>query len=391
MFAEAGCTFHSRSGRVAPITLDVAQPGAAGDGGPSGSDPSTPPPVLGSIADGVVVVDCDRVIRWANPAAEEMLHAGRDDLSGQECWEVFGCHRDGDLSCGAVCPFQRVLATGEALVQTAFPSRSKGSTIWISGSLAAVEHDGRSAVVATLRDVTTSREVEELESDFVSIVSHELRGPLTALKGFVQTLIRKGDDLPEETKKDFLETINQQADRLNQLVEDLLNVSRIEARRLQMKVGPVDLEERVNRLVGEFQTKWGRHEIVTDRAPDLPKIPADEKKVDEILINLLDNAVKYSPGGGPVRVLIQQVDDDLHVSVEDSGIGIAPEDAARLFQKFHRIATPQTRDIGGTGLGLYIVKHLVEAQGGRIWVTSAPSKGSTFTFTLPLDGPPGGG
>jgi two-component system phosphate regulon sensor histidine kinase PhoR len=391
VFGRRRTPFRSRRDRVAPITLDVAQPGAAGDGGNSGHQPPTPPPVLGSIADGVVVVDRDLKVRWANQAAEEILETSWDGISGKECREVFDCRRDGDLSCGAVCPFRRVVATGESLIQTAFPAKRKDVTIWISGSLSPLDGDGTNGVVATLRDVTTSREVEDLESDFVSIVSHELRGPLTALKGFVQTLIRKGDELPDETKKDFLETINQQADRLNQLVEDLLNVSRIEARRLQMKIVPVDLEERVKRLVDEFQTKWGHHDIVTDRAPDLPKVPADEKKIDEILINLLDNAVKYSPGGGRVTVLLQQVDDDVQVSVEDSGIGIAPEDAARLFQKFHRIATPQTREIGGTGLGLYIVKHLVEAQGGRIWVTSAPGRGSTFTFTLPLDGPPGSG
>jgi signal transduction histidine kinase len=116
----------------------------------------------------------------------------------------------------------------------------------------------------------------------------------------------------------------------------------------------------------------------------VPPVKGDAKKVDEILINLIDNAIKYSPDGGEVRVSMVRDGDFVEVSVEDSGIGIAPEDAARLFQKFHRVSTPETRDIGGTGLGLYIVKNLVEAHGGRIWLQSAPGVGTTFTFTLPV-------
>lgn len=342
---------------------------------------------LRSMADGVVVVDAALEVTWVNNSAEELLGANHEELRGKACHELFDCHRDGDLTCGVVCPFQRVMTTGDDLPQVAFPSPGPRGSIWISGSFSHFEESGEDRVVATLRDVTNSKEVEELQSDFVSIVSHELRGPLTALKGFVQTLLRKGNELPEEARQEFLETINQQADRLNQLVEDLLNVSRIEARRLQMKLTMVDLEQHVRALMTQFQAKWG-HRNISVEVDGSTSVFADEKKVDEILINLLDNAVKYSPDGGGVRVTIQRIEDAVQVSVEDSGVGIAPEDAARLFQKFHRIATPQTRDIGGTGLGLYIVKNLVEAHGGGIWVTSAPGEGSTFTFTLPVEGPP---
>lgn len=349
--------------------------------------------LLVASADGILVVDRNRRVERTNPALDELTGLSSQQTTGQTCWELLGCKRDGKLACGDVCPFERVFASGDSLTDVSFQIHRPGSEpIWVSGSYAPVRNiDGEfKSGIGSLRDVTKSKEVEQLQNDFVSIVSHELRGPLTAIKGFVQTLILKGERLTEDARRDFLATINDQADRLNQLVEDLLNVSRIESRRLHMRISEVDIEALCRKLINQFRAKWGHRNIQIDVDPNLPLVQADEKKLDEILVNLIDNAVKYSPEGGTVKVAMVPHEDSVQVSVEDSGIGIAPDEAARLFEKFHRIASPETRDIGGTGLGLYIVKSLVEAHGGRIFVTSASGVGSIFTFTLPLVGPADG-
>lgn len=337
-------------------------------------------------ADGIVVVDASRRVERVNPALQQILGYKEGEWAGKSCWEIFGCKRDGQQACGHKCPFERVFESGETLRDITFQARRQGGPdIWISGAYAQVTdlEGNRTFGIGSLRDITRAKEIEQLQHDFVSIVSHELRGPLTAIKGFVQTLLLKSDRLPPETVTEFLSTINEQADRLNQLVEDLLNVSRIETRRLSIRPAEFDLEAMTRKLLNQFSSKWGGREIVIEADLDLPLVNADEKKIDEVMVNLIDNAVKYSPAGGAVRVNMRRVEDGVEVSVEDSGIGIAPEDATKLFERFQRIASPETRDIGGTGLGLYIVKNLIEAHGGRIFVTSAPGVGSTFTFFLP--------
>jgi two-component system phosphate regulon sensor histidine kinase PhoR len=335
--------------------------------------------------DGVLIVDQGRVVVQMNPSMVRISETPLEEGLGSACHELFNCHTEDGLACGAVCPFERVLVTGDPVPDATIRLERNGATKWLAGSFARSDTaSGQTVVIGSVRNITKSKEMEELQNDFVSIVSHELRGPLTAIKGFVQTLLRKMDEIPANTRIEFLTTINEQADYLNQLVEDLLNVSRIEAKRLKTETKIIDLGARVEKLTKDFQPKWGDRKVIVSGDPDVPPVKGDAKKVDEILINLIDNAIKYSPDGGEVRVSMVRDGDFVEVSVEDSGIGIAPEDAARLFQKFHRVSTPETRDIGGTGLGLYIVKNLVEAHGGRIWLQSAPGVGTTFTFTLPV-------
>lgn len=346
--------------------------------------------LLYASADGMMVVDPGRVVNRTNPALVQITGLPLEQVEGRTCEEIFGCRRDGRLSCGKVCPFERVLGTGEPLRDHLFQSvKDDEPPKWISGAYAPVRDTAGKITLAigSLRDVSRSKEVEQLQHDFVSIVSHELRGPLTAIKGFIKTLLTKGHRLPQETHQEFLETINEQADRLNQLVEDLLNVSRIESRRLRLTLTDVDLEAVTRKLVSQFSSKWGHRSILIESDPNVPLIRADHKKIEEVLINLIDNAIKYSPEGGDIKVMFARMEESIEVAIEDSGLGMAPEDTARLFEKFHRIATRQTRDIGGTGLGLYIVKNLVEAHGGGIIVSSAPGVGSTFTVTLPVRGP----
>ncbi|MGH2704941.1 MAG: ATP-binding protein [Actinomycetota bacterium] len=336
--------------------------------------------VLSSSADGTLVVDRQRRVVRTNPALLS-LTGSNGPAMGRRCDEVLGCSRPGGLACGDRCPFSEVLESEDAVLDHTFDLRGR----WVSGAYAPIRgRDGRLAfVIGSLRDVTRAKEMEQLQHDFVSIISHELRGPLTAVKGFVTTLLRQETRLPPDARREFLRTINDQADRLNDLVDDLLSVSRIESRRLHMKLEAFDLEPLARKVLDGMRGKWGDRDIVLEAPTDLSPVHADGARISQVLVNLVDNAVKYSPAGGPVRVCLSETEEDVAVAVEDSGIGIAPEDAARLFEKFNRISTPETRDIGGTGLGLYIVKSIVEAHGGRIFLSSAPGVGSTFTFELP--------
>ena len=287
----------------------------------------------------------------------------------------------------------RVVQVGVVLVVAAFSTyvwererriRALGEEITVRR----VEAARMSAEVVSLqRDMARQREMEQLQRDLVSIVSHEVRGPLAAIKGFSATLLVQSHRMTAEDRHGFLEGIDQQADRLARLVEDLLEVQTIDAGALRIRPSEVDLESLTRGVVTRFSSKWGERRIVMRADPGLPAVPADPARIEEVLANLIDNAVKYSPRGGDVGVALAHGRRCVEVSVSDAGIGIPADEIPRLFQKFHRIACPETRGIGGSGLGLYIVKGLVEAHGGRICVASRPGEGSTFTFSLPLEAP----
>lgn len=339
-------------------------------------------------ADAILAVDVHRRVQRMNPALQELTGISEFRATGKRCEELFNCRQDsGEFACGKTCPFEKVLTSGDMVTDHVFQAtNAAGVAKWVAGAYSPVRDLEGNIVLAigSLRDVTSSKDMEHLQEDFVSIVSHELRSPLTAIKGFVMTLLLKSDRLSPETREEFLETIDDQANRLNALVEDLLNVSRIETKRLKLNLVELDVEALLRKLVGQFQTKWGDRMILIEGDPSVPLLMADTSRLEEIFINLIDNAVKYSPMGGDIRVLVGQTQGNLEVSVEDHGLGMNPEDVSKLFRKFHRVASRETRDIGGTGLGLYIVKSLVEAHGGQVVVTSVPGVGSTFTLIFPL-------
>jgi len=241
--------------------------------------------------------------------------------------------------------------------------------------------------VMIFNDITEIRNLERMKSAFVATVSHELRTPLTAIKGFISTLLMDSEDAftPEE-RREFYSIIDQETDRLTRLINDLLNIARIEAgESLKPVYKQVDFYTLSKKVVMIQQQATSKHTIIHDVPPDLPKIIADEDKVDQILTNLLSNAIKYSPNGGEVRVKAWEEDaDHIIFYVSDQGIGIPKEHLTKVFEKFHRVDNSDTRKQYGTGLGLYLVKHLVEViHGGQIWVESEVGVGSTFYVRLP--------
>ena len=257
----------------------------------------------------------------------------------------------------------------------------------VETSIVRDEHGNPTGIVALFSDITEIRRLERKKTEFVSAVSHELRTPLTSIKGFIATLLedREGH-FDAETRYEFYQIIDQETDRLRRLIEDLLNLSRIERGvALQPHWQRVDLTKVIDRVLSIQKGYTDKHQLIADVPEPLPLIVADEDKLESVLTNLVNNAIKYSPNGGEVRVRAVREDNSILISVQDQGIGIPKDKLTRIFEKFERVDTKETRAAGGTGLGLYLVKHLVELHEGQIWAESeGVGKGSTFYVRIPI-------
>jgi len=247
--------------------------------------------------------------------------------------------------------------------------------------------DGRTiGVVTVFNDVTELKNIERMKSAFVATVSHELRTPLTAIKGFISTLIAD-DHFPEQERKEFYTIIDHECDRLTRLINDLLNIARIEAgESLKPHYQKVDLVQLTKKVLLIQKQSTNRHELLLEADEEIPEMIGDQDKLDQILTNLVSNAIKYSPNGGNITVSIKKEEPNIHIIVADQGIGIPKEHLPKIFERFHRVHTEDNRRIYGTGLGLYLVKHLVEQiHLGKVWAESEVGKGSKFHVLLPIE------
>jgi signal transduction histidine kinase len=235
-----------------------------------------------------------------------------------------------------------------------------------------------------VHDITLEKELEEIKSQLLSTVSHELRTPLASIKGFATTLLRRDVEWDEESRREFLSIIDEESDRLSELIGNLLDMSRIEAGELPVEPEPTNLRPVFDETATEFQIMTSRHNIEVDAPPELPLVLADPRRARQVLRNLVENAVKYSPDGGEIVISAEQKQGMLQISVGDVGIGIDADQVERIFDRFYQVDSASTRQVGGSGLGLAISRAIVEAHGGTIWVDSRPGEGSTFYFTLPL-------
>ena len=225
-----------------------------------------------------------------------------------------------------------------------------------------------------------------MKTEFVSLVSHELRTPLTSIKGYVDLLIDGTVGELEPMQIEFLEIVQSNTDRLVSLINDLLDISRIEARRMELHLTPVDLQLVVRNVVAMLgpQIAAKGQTLALCGADALPEVVADGNRITQVVTNLLSNAHKYTPSGGHIAITITTEPSALRIAVRDTGVGLTADEQAQLFTKFFRAANPMTQDVGGTGLGLTITRSLVEMHGGQIRVEIAPGAGSEFSFTLPL-------
>jgi signal transduction histidine kinase/CheY-like chemotaxis protein len=253
------------------------------------------------------------------------------------------------------------------------------------------DHGRFLGLIKVFNDITAEREIDRLKTEFVSLVSHELRTPLSSIKAYAEILSKKPDrDIDQQVE--FLRIINEETDRLTRLINDILNITKIEERRIDLAMRPVDIGRVIEKSVAAHRSSAQRKDIkiVEDVQKEIPEIHGDEDTLMQVLTNLLNNAVKYSPEGREVRVTAQHSQWDsgfngaVEVSVRDNGVGIPHDDIERIFEKFYRIDRPFIRDQTGTGLGLYFCKYILERHGGRIWAESEEGKGSTFFFTVPV-------
>lgn len=332
--------------------------------------------ILTSMNDGLIAVDRNSCILMINPAVERMFNVDAEAIVGRSLIEVV---RNYDLEK----LLQKALAIEESFVQELQIFAPDPKTFRISTAPLTSE-SGMVGVVAVMRDVTAFREVERMKADFVANVSHELRTPLTSIKGFVETLLDGALDDPV-TAKHFLEIINDETDRLNRLINDLLSLSRVEAKQLELHKVLIDPVKLIGNIVSVLSPQAREKEqtlSVNFREP-LPLIEADEDMIGQVVINLIDNAIKYTPPGGRIDISAGGAGDEVKITVADTGIGIPRASLPRLFERFYRVDKARSREMGGTGLGLAIVKHILEVHGGRIEVDSSIGQGSTFTFYLP--------
>ena len=251
---------------------------------------------------------------------------------------------------------------------------------WIA--IAGVEFFG--GTVYAFRDLTSVRELEEMKADFIATASHELRTPLAAVYGAAQTLLRHDFALDEGGRDRFVSLIADESERLGRIVNEILLASQLDTGRVMLETEPFDPVELVDRVV-EATRAYAPPAVTVERSAGLevPRVDADRDKVRQVLVNLVENAIKYSPDGGRIEIRVDVHDDSILFSVSDEGLGIPADEQSRVFEKFYRLDPQMTRGVGGTGLGLYICNELVTRMGGHIWVESVTGEGSTFLFELP--------
>jgi len=238
-------------------------------------------------------------------------------------------------------------------------------------------------LVVYLRDIEQRRKLDELKDEFIGLVSHEIRSPLTVIIGAIKTALSDGPHLSQQEMQQLLEDASYEADSLSHLLENLLELSRVRANRLVLYVEPLNLHAVVQKAVEQMRNQSSLHRFVVDLPKELPPVHVDKLRLGRILYNLLENGAKYSPRGGDIRVFAKRDGELLIIGVSDQGTGISPEDQARLFQPFQRLGSANLGCASGAGLGLLVCRRLVEAHGGKIWVESELGQGATFFFTLP--------
>lgn len=342
--------------------------------------------LLDSVADGILILGSDDAIEHCNPAFTRLYGIPANQIRGREHTDVIRLQR---------------IAHGPTLEKAkagAWPL-TPNATLYVEGDLERpqkrllpvgityaplLSSEGvLTNIIATVRDISHFREAEELKSTFISIISHELKTPVALIKGYSGTLRRDDVNWDRDVVQDSLAVIEEEADRLNDLIENLLDATRLQTGSLTLNKSDIHLPSKAEAMAKRFQTQTDNHQIVVDVPPNFPIVEADEDRIDQVLFNLLSNAIKYSPKGGEIRINGQTRPEQVIVCVSDQGPGIAPEDIPHIFDRFYR-SDEASRTTKGAGLGLFLTRAIIEAHGGRIWVDPKPGEGARICFSLPM-------
>lgn len=343
--------------------------------------------VVQASASGIMVVDSAGRVVDLNPALERLTGWTSRAARGQPCCDVVGCRpvEKGDGGELSTCPLQiGVRGRDRAFLRYQIQTR-EGRLIPVEASYGLIRDDqgGLARVVMVFRDISRQEERNRQRAEIVANVSHELRTPLALIKGYASTLLSPGVTLDEASTRRFLNNVSTAADRLGRMIDDLLCASRLDMKQLKLRLQRFDLNRIVSQVLTWLRPHAGQRHLIADLSDDELWVWADPDRVEQVLVNLLTNAVKYSPPDSTITIQIRQLGDPPRamVHVADEGPGIAPEHLPRVFDRFYLTETSKK----GVGLGLYICRELVQAMGGEIWVVSEVGQGSTFSFTLPVE------
>ncbi len=333
--------------------------------------------LLGGMEEGVLILDLNGRIKNINQSMGMILPQTYPSDLGKHYLEVFRDPELNDL-------IQATLADKKGYRRSLAPLGQPGRTFQVQSSLVQYAENGAEGVIVVFHDVTDLKRLERVRQDFVANVSHELRTPLTAVKGYVEALRDGGLQDPAHAEQ-FLDVIQRHSERMDKIVSDLLLLSEMESAERVLQREAVHLAELIRTAVETLRplAEAKKQHLRIEPMEGLPSVRADGQKAHQVLINLLNNAISYTPEGGSITVEARPISEGVEVSVIDNGIGIPPDDLPRIFERFYRVDKGRSRELGGTGLGLSIVKHIIEAHGGQIRVESKPGKGSRFTFFLP--------
>ena len=352
-------------------------------------------------ADGILIVDSECNIVGFNPAFSRISGWSVEELRGQNCWEALRISATrGDAHCGALCPIR----LGTFVNKPEEDRRSEVVIITKDGERRDVEltysvilsSDNRIlGGILGARDITARKEAEELQSTFLSVISHELQTPIAIIKGYAGLYADETTPLEPRKVREKMQIIEEESERLSKLVENLLYASRLQAGGVELHREPLDIASLLRRVTTKMRSVSKMHKIVLNLSgEEIPAVNADYDKIEQVVINLIENAVKYSPAGGPIILEAFPTSEEVIVKVTDRGIGVPEGERKRIFERFSRLDSRYVRERKGAGLGLYICKAIIEAHGGRIWVEPSagiddgkPFTGSSFNFSLPRQDP----
>lgn len=343
--------------------------------------------IIQNSADGIIIVDRQCRIMGFNRAMTRFTGYRVNEALGRFCHEIFPLRTNtGEDYCAAICPLRHGDTDRPPLTEAILTDR-QGHSLPVEVTFAALKDEEGLPLggVIEARDIRARKEAEQLQSTFLSVISHELQTPIAIIRGYADLLRDEGQQLPPEQVQEKLSFIVEESDRLSKMVENLLYASRIQAGGLKLNREPVALGPLAQRVVQRLSSLSAKHILRVEMPDPLPAVLADYERIEEVLVNLVENAIKYSPQGGEVVISAEVTSNEVIVSVADQGIGIPPEERERIFERFSRLDSRLVRQMKGTGLGLFICKSIVEAHGGRIWAEAAPGGGSRFRFTLPRE------